>query len=174
MSEQLATAPADSSTPEAPPVGDSSAFLGRFVRSEPDKAMRARIDAAIEEAIAPMSWPLRLVVRPSLRFVAEMPDWVNIEQSGELLGITFSNGVTLRAELGGAPRVHSLPAGFRGNVRHFWSAGQLCTEVVSDHGTIRNAYERVAEGELLGHAQLTSQHFPLPVRYTIPLRRGAP
>ncbi len=174
MSEELAIPSADSSKPDAPPAGDLSAFLGRFVRSEPEKTVRARIDAAIEQAIAPMSWPLRLVVRPSLRFVAEMPDWISVEQSDGLLGITFSNGVSLRAELGGPPRLHNLPAGFRGNARHFWKAGQLCTEVVSDHGAISNAYERVAEGELLGHAQLMSQHFPLPVRYTIPLRRSAP
>lgn len=173
MPEELAIPPADSSQPGAPLAGDLSAFLGRFVRSESERTVRARIDAAIEEAIAPMSWPLRLVVRPSLRFVAEMPEWISIEHSAELLGITFSNGVSLRAELGGAPRMHSLPAGFRGNARHFWRAGQLCTEVVSDHGAISNAYERTAEG-LVGHAQLTSQHFPLPVRYSIALRRSAP
>jgi len=172
MSQELAMPPGDSKKSNARSSEDLSAFLGRFVRSEPERTVRARIDAAIEQAIAPMSWPLRLIVRPSLRFVAEMPDWISVEQSDELLGITFSNGVSLRAQLGGEPRLHNLPAGFRGNARHFWNAGQLCTEVVSDHGAISNAYERVGEGELLGHARLTSQHFPLPLRYSIALRRA--
>ncbi|HTU64043.1 MAG TPA: hypothetical protein VMF89_36505 [Polyangiales bacterium] len=172
MSEQLAMPPGDSSKSEAPSSEELSAFLGRFVRSEPERTVRARIDAAIEEAIAPMSWPLRLVVRPSLRFVAEMPEWVTIERSDALIAVTFSNGVTLRAEPGGAPRMHNLPAGFRANVRHFWQAGRLCTEMVSDHGSVSNVFERVAEGELLGHATLASQHFPLPVRYSIALRRA--
>jgi hypothetical protein len=146
-------------------------FLGRFARDEAQSVVRARIDAAIEQAIAPLSWPLRLVVRPSLRFVAELPDWVAIERSDELLAMTFSSGVSLRAELGGPARLHQLPAGVRGNVRHFWNAGQLCTEVVSDAGTISNVYEHLSADELLGHAQLVSQYFPLPVRYAIRLRR---
>lgn len=146
-------------------------FLGRFARAEAEGAVRARIDAAIEQAIAPLSWPLRVVVRPSLRFVAELPDWIAIERSDELLSVTFSNGVSLRAELDGAPQLHQLPAGVRGNVRHFWNTGQLCTEVVSEFGTISNFYERVSADELLGHAHLVSQYFPLPVRYSIRLRR---
>jgi hypothetical protein len=158
--------------PGASKDGDLPAFLGRFMRDEAESAVRARIDAAIEQAIAPLSWPLRLIVRPGLRFVAELPDWVEIERVDALLSMTFSSGVSLRAELGGAPRMHHLPAGVRGDVRHFWSAGQLCTEVSSDSGTISNVYERVSDGELLGHAQLVSQYFPLPVRYTIRLRRA--
>jgi hypothetical protein len=150
---------------------DLSVFLGRFARAEPESAVRARIDAAIEQAIAPLSWPMRLVVRPSLRFVAELPDWIAIQRSDGLLDVTFSSGVSLRAELGGAQRQHQLPAGVRGEVRHFWNAGQLCTEVVSEYGTISNAYERVTADELLGHAQLVSQYFPLPLRYSIRLRR---
>jgi hypothetical protein len=152
--------------------GDLAAFLGRFARDEAESAVRARIDAAIEQAIAPLSWPLRLVVRPSLRFVAELPDWIEIELTDELLAMTFSSGVSLRAEPGGAGRLHHLPAGVRGNVRHFWNAGKLCTEVVSDAGTISNVYERVSADELLGHAQLASKYFPLPVRYAIRLRRA--
>lgn len=148
-----------------------SGFLGRFARTEAEKVVRARIDAAIDAAIAPMSWALRLVVRPSLRFVAELPDWVNIERGAELLGITFSSGVSLRAELSGAPRLHHLPAGVQADVRHFWQDGQLCTEVTSEYGTIRNSFERLSDGELLGHAQLVSQYFPLPVRYSLRLRR---
>jgi hypothetical protein len=157
--------------PSASTGADLAPFLGRFARDEAESVVRARIDAAIEQAIAPLSWPLRLVVRPSLRFVAELPEWVAIELSGELLGTTFSSGVSLRAELGGPARVHQLPAAIRGNVRHFWNAGQLCTEVVSDAGTISNAFERLSADELLGHAQLASQYFPLPVRYSIRLRR---
>jgi hypothetical protein len=157
--------------PAAPTDGDLPAFLGRFTRDEAESAVRARIDAAIEQAIAPLSWPLRLIVRPGLRFVAELPDWVEFERVDALLSLTFSSGVSLRAELGGAPRLHHLPAGVRGDVRHFWNAGQLCTEVSSDSGTISNVYERLSDGELLGHAQLVSQYFPLPVRYTIRLRR---
>lgn len=155
-----------------PADGDLPDFLGRFERAESEKTVRARIDAAIEQAIAPLSWPMRLVVRPSLRFVAELPDWVAIERNDALLSMTFSSGVCLRAELGGAPRAHQLPAGIRGDVRHFWKeAGQLCTEVVSEYGSISNVYERVHDGELLGHAQLVSQYFPLPVRYNLRLRR---
>jgi hypothetical protein len=154
-----------------PADADLSVFLGRFARAEAEGVVRARIDAAIEQAIAPLSWPLRLVVRPSLRFVAELPDWIAFERSDALLSVTFSSGVSLRTELGGAPRLHHLPAGVRGNVRHLWSAGQLCIEVVSEYGTINNAFERVADGELLGHAQLTSQYFPLPLRYSMRLRR---
>jgi hypothetical protein len=53
-----------------------------------------------------------------------------------------------------------LPAAIRGNVRHFWDAGKLCTEVVSDAGTISNTFERLSDDALLGHAQLASQYFP--------------
>lgn len=147
-------------------------FLGRFARVEAESVVRARIDAAIDQGIAPLSWALRLVVRPSLRFVAELPDWITIERSDDLLGVTFSSGVSLRAELGGAKRSHQLPAGVRADVRHFWNAGQLCTEVVSEYGTISNTFERVSGDELLGHAQLVSQFFPLPVRYSMRLRRS--
>jgi hypothetical protein len=178
MSGELAIHPGDRSaeptvahSPDAAQNGDLPGFLGRFLRAEAESTVRARIDAAIEQAIAPLSWPLRLVVRPSLRFVAELPDWVAIERSDELLSMTFSSGVCLRAELGGAARSHNLPAGIRGDVRHFWNAGQLCTEVVSDLGSISNTYERVSEVELLGHAQLVSQYFPLPLRYSLRLRR---
>lgn len=151
--------------------GDLAAFLGRFARAEARDVVRSRIHAAIDQGVAPLSWPLRIAARSGLRFVAEMPDWVAIEQSAELLKVTFSSGVSLSAEVGGAPRVHELPAGVQGNVRHFWAAGRLCTEVVSDHGTIRNEYERVSADELVGHAQLVSQYFPLPVRYSLRLRR---
>jgi hypothetical protein len=167
---QHSTEPTGAS-PRASTERDLSAFLGRFERDEARDVVRARMDAAIEQAVAPLSWGVRLVVRPSLRFVAELPDWIAIELVDGLLSTTFSSGVSLRAELGGAARLHHLPAAVRGNVRHFWDAGRLCTEVVSDAGTISNAFERLNEGELLGHAQLASQYFPLPVRYSVRLRR---
>lgn len=158
-------------SPQTATNGDLQGFLGRFTRAETRDVVRARIHAAIEQAIAPLSWPLRLAARSSLRFVAELPEWIAIERSGELLSVTFSSGVSLRAELDGPPRLHQLPAGVRANVRHFWDAARLCTEVVSDHGTIKNEYERVSDAELLGRALLVSQYFPLPVQYSLRLRR---
>lgn len=153
------------------PQAELAAFLGRFACDEAQSVMRARVDAAIEQAIAPMSWPARVVMRPSLRFVVELPDWVSIELQGALLATTFSSGVSLSAELGGAARQHQLPATIRGNVRHFLDAGRLCTEVVSDVGTIRNEFERLSADQLVGHAHLASQFVPLPVRYSMRLRR---
>jgi hypothetical protein len=153
---------------------DLAGFLGRFARDEALGVMRARIDAAIEQAIAPLSWPARLVLRPSLRFVAELPEWIAFELDGELLAATFSSGVSLRAELGGAARPHQLPLTILGHARHFWDAGKLCTEIVSDVGSVSNVFERLSADELLGHAQLTSHYVPLPVRYSMRLRRTQP
>lgn len=152
--------------------GDVVAFVGHFARNEAQSALRARVDAAIEQAIAPLSWPARVVMRPTLRFVAELPEWLSIELQGSLLVTTFSSGISLGAELGGPARRHQLPAAVRGNVRHFWDAGRLCTEIVSDVGTIRNTLERLSSDELLGHAHLASQYVPLPVRYSMRLRRA--
>jgi hypothetical protein len=165
-----ATRPTDA-VPRATTDGDLAAFLGHFTRDEALSVMRARVDAAIEQAIAPLSWPARLVLRPTLRFVAELPEWIQFELEGEMLAATFSSGVSLRAELGGAARVHQLPLAIRGNARHFWNAGRLCTEIVSDVGTVSNMFERLSEGALLGHAQLASQFVPLPIRYSMRLRR---
>ena len=153
------------------PQGDVAAFLGRFESAEARDVVRARIHAAIDQAIAPLSWPLRVAARSGLRFVTEPPDWVTIEHSGALLSMTFSNGVALRAELDVAPHPHEFPAGVQGTLRHFWEAGRLCTEAISEHGTIRNEYERVSDHELLGHALLVSQYFPLPLRYSLRSRR---
>jgi hypothetical protein len=164
-------APAVERSPQVATEGNLPAFLGRFARAEARDVVRARINAAIEQSVAPLPWPLRIAARSGLRLVAELPDWVAFERSAELLSVTFSGGVSLRAELGGAARLHQLPAGVRGNVRHFWNAGRLCTEVVSDHGTISNEYEHVSDDELLGHALLVSQYFPLPLRYSLRLRR---
>jgi hypothetical protein len=157
--------------PASADPGELQAFLGRFGRDEPKEEVRARIDAAIERAIAPLSWPLRVVARPALRFTAQLPDWIAIELSDGLLGVTFSSGVALRATPGGPSRLHHLPGATQGQVRHFWRAGQLWTEVVSDAGTITNVLELSAEDELLGHAQLESQYLPLPIRYAMRLRR---
>ena len=162
------TALADSAAGSLP----LAAFLGRFAPYEARSVMRARVDAAIEHAIAPMSWPARMVMRPSLRFVAELPEWVAIELQGALLATTFSSGVSLCAELGGATRPVQLPATIRGNVRHFWDAGRLCTEIVSDVGTINNVFEHIGTEELLGHARLASQYVPLPLCYSMRLRRA--
>lgn len=151
--------------------GELQAFLGRFGRDESKDEVRARIDAAIERAIAPLSWPVRVVARPALRFTAQLPDWVALEESDGVLGVVFSSGVALRAELGGASRLHQLPGATQGEVRHFWRAGQLWTEVVSDAGTITNVFELSAEDGLVGHAQLESQYLPLPIRYSMRLRR---
>jgi hypothetical protein len=178
MIQQLATHPGDRGaaatlerSPQVATAGNLPAFLGHFARAEAQDVVRARINAAIEQSVAPLSWPLRIAARSGLRFVAELPDWVTIERTGELLSVKFSSGVSLRAELGGTARLQQLPAGVRGNVRHFWEAERLCTEVVSDHGTIRNEYEHVSDGELLGHALLVSPYFPLPLRYSLRLRR---
>lgn len=152
--------------------GDLAPFLGRFESAEARDVVRARIYAAIDQAIAPLSWPLRVAARSGLRFVTEPPDWVTIEHNGTLLSMTFSNGVALRAGLGAAPHPHEFPAGVQGTLRHFWEAGRLCTEAISEHGTIRNEYERVSDRELLGHALLVSQYFPLPLRYSLRSRRA--
>lgn len=158
-------------SPRASTDGDLGAFLGRFARDEALSVMRARIDAAVEQAIAPLSWPARLVLRPSLRFVAQLPEWIAFELDHELLAATFSSGISLRAQLGGAARPHQLPLAIRGNVRYFWDAGKLCIEIVSDAGTVSNVFERLSADELLGHAQLASHYVPLPVRYSMRLRR---
>jgi hypothetical protein len=147
------------------------AFSGKFGRAEPKEEVRARIDAAIERAIAPLSWPVRVVARPALRFTAQLPEWVAIEQSDGLLGVTFSSGVVLRATLGGPSRLHHLPGATQGQVRHFLRAGQLWTEIVSEAGTITNVFELSTEDGLVGHAQLESQYLPLPIRYAMRLRR---
>jgi hypothetical protein len=154
--------------------GELQAFLGRFGRNESKEEVRARIDAAIERAIAPLSWPVRVVARPALRFTAQLPDWIAIEQSDGLLGVTFSSGVVLRAAPGGPSRLHHLPGATQGQVRHFWRAGQLWTEIASDAGTITNVFELSAEDELVGHAQLASQYLPLPIRYAMRLQRSRP
>ena len=157
--------------PASPDQLELQAFLGRFQRDEPNDSVRARIDAAIELAIAPLSWPVRVVARPALRFTAHLPDWIAIEQTDGLLGVTFSGGIVLRAELGGPRRLHHLPGATKGQVRHFCRAGQLWTEVSSDAGQITNVYERSAEDELIGRVQLESRHLPLPVLYAVRLRR---
>ena len=147
------------------------AFLGVFQRDEPKDVVRARIDAAIEQAIAPLSWPLRVVARPALRFTAQLPDWISIRHAQGVVSVGFSSGVELSAELGGASRPHSLPGGTKGDVKHLLREGQLHTVVTSDAGEISNVYEAAGDGALLGHAQLASHHLPRPIRYTMRLRR---
>jgi hypothetical protein len=149
------------------------AFLGKFERAEPQQTVRARIDAAIEQSIAPLSWPVRVVARPALRFTAQLPDWVAIEHKDGLLGVTFSSGIALRAELGGPSRLHHLPAATKADVRHVWRAGQICSEIVSEAGTITNVFELSGADEIIGHAQLESQHLPAPICYTMRLARCA-
>jgi hypothetical protein len=155
------------------PTADQAAlqgFLGTLRAEEPMQLVRKRVDAAIEEAIAPLSWALRLVARPALRFVAQTPEWITIQYTQGVLSIAFPNGVDLRAPLGGPARLHQLPGGTQGEARHFLALGQLHTVITSELGEITNRYERVG-GELIGHAELVSQHLPQPVRYAVRLTR---
>jgi hypothetical protein len=161
------------SGPALPDPQELQAFVGRFQRVEPSKVVRARIDAGIDQAIATLSWPLRTVYRPLLRFIAQLPDWITIEDKDGLLGVTFSSGIALWAPLGGEARLHPLPAGFKAEVRHLWREGRICTEAVSDDGTITNVFELSSAGEITGHATLESQHMPAPLRYSMRLSRNA-
>jgi hypothetical protein len=149
-------------------------LIGRFVR---DSAASDDVNAAIERAVAQMSFVTRGIGRSRLRATNQPPADVRFELPPDSIVVQYSGQPELRAKRDGSPRQWRNTAGEPFQARVTMSAapdGSISVRQIfeAEDGRRENAWRLDPAGNTLTlEVTISSPRLPQPLRYRQVLRR---
>ncbi len=154
---------------------DLAMLVGRFVR---DNAASDDVPAAIERAVAQMSFLTRAIGRSRLRATNQPPADVRIALPSDSVVVHYAGQPELRARRDGSPREWRNAAGEPFEARVTLSASPdggvtLRQRFSADDGQRENTWALDAAGATLTlDVQVSSPRLPQPLRYRQVFRRA--
>lgn len=154
---------------------DLAMLVGRFVR---DNAASDDVPAAIERAVAQMSFLTRAIGRSRLRATNQPPADVRIALPSDSVVVHYAGQPELRARRDGAPREWRNTAGEPFEARVTLSTAPegrltLRQSFTADDGQRENTWTLDAAGTTLTlDVQVSSPRLPQPLRYRQVFRRA--
>lgn len=150
---------------------DDAALTGDFRLAEARDVVQARVDAAVEGAIAPFNLAIRTIARPALGSVAVFCDAYRMTTTAESFTIGCDGREGTQARFGAAP----VAATGRGGRSAMVSAARDTAAVVltfdGDEGHQVVRYEPRADGTLRVEKSLHSDRLDRDVTWTMTYQR---
>lgn len=149
-----------------------ASFEGTWRMSQSPREARRVIDAAVERAVAPMSFFIRGIARSRLREGTPMQREIALRfEDGDRLHVRFGEGDGYTTRIG-RTEVRTNPEGRRMRVtQRFRPSGQLEQVFETDQGTRWYVYTPTGEGRLHLETTTGSPRMPQPMYYQLDYER---
>ena len=152
-----------------PAVAEEPALRGVFVSEAPAEA---KIDAAIEAAVAKMNFIKRPIARGRLK--KTNPAYARVELAGtvEDFSVKFDDRKPVQAPLTGKPVSWARDDGEKFEVMARQEGSQIVQTFKSPDGQRVNRFSLGADGKLTMDVTVSSEQLPVPVHYDMTFVRS--
>lgn len=136
----------------------------------PDKS--PNIDAAIEKAVAEMSFIKRPIARSRLKRTNSVYRTVAISRTGDQIVVAL-NGTPIKMPAAGQPVKWKRDDGEIFDVSAAWRETALDQTFKAEDGTRVNTFRLNADGTMTMDVTISSEQLPQPIKYSIAYRRSS-